>query len=140
MTYFAVRRSVGLLQAVHYAIRILYNIIISENNVSTVQIEVQMAYYPDSVHIPAPRIVSGSVLILLAYGHGETELDCVSFTYDCSLHLVLALQIELQMHNCSQCHAHTLHHVQHYYMHHIMHCHLFRLVPNNVYIRLVKLI
>ncbi len=40
------------------------------------------------------------------------------------------------MHNCSQCHAHTLRHVQHYYMHHIMHCHLLRLAPNNVYIRL----
>ncbi len=34
-----------------------------------------MAYYPDSVPI-------------LAYGHGVTELDCVSLTYGCSLHLM----------------------------------------------------
>ena len=140
MTYFAVRRSVGLLQAVHYAIRILYNIIMKIMFRQCKSRCKWLIIRTVSVHTPAPRIVSGSVLILLAYGHGETELDCVSFTYDCSLHLVLALQIELQMHNCSQCHAHTLHHVQHYYMHHIMHCHLFRLVPNNVYIRLVKLI
>ena len=37
----------------------------------------------------APRIVSGSVPIL-AYGQWETELDCVSLTYGCSLHLMLS--------------------------------------------------